>query len=197
MTDTASAGRQCRSWVVATHLISWWQQWRLHLCWQALSQTGLHEATANHVYQAERYTASQVSAGHSFLQPPKTPAQCNALPPAGIQVRCDSVGCFEISSAGHLRFKAHLLEKEEVKLDCSIQQQGWQKYVEEQSVWLNVQPESHRVAQATQVPWEQYALQSSTCTSYRSLSEFDKSCTAPKPGKPLPATRTIRLDRRP
>lgn len=71
--------------------------------------------------------------------------------------------------------KQYLLEKEEVKLDCSVQQQGWQKYIEEQSVWLNVQPESHRVAQATQVPWEQYALQSPTCTWCRTRSEVNSA----------------------
>lgn len=43
----------------------------------------------------------------------------------------------------------HLFEQEEVKLDSSVQEQWWQKDIEKQFVWLNVEPQSHRVAQAS------------------------------------------------
>jgi len=40
----------------------------------------------------------------------------------------------------------YLLEKEEIELDSSIQQQRWQKHIEEKLIWLDIQPKRHRVA---------------------------------------------------
>jgi len=40
----------------------------------------------------------------------------------------------------------YLLEKEEIELDSSIQQQRWQKHIEEKLIWLYIQPKRHRVA---------------------------------------------------
>ena len=57
----------------------------------------------------------------------------------------------------------HLLEKEEVKLDSSVQKQGWEEYIEKQLIWLYVEPQCNRVAQTSQIPWEQHTLQRSSC----------------------------------
>ncbi len=60
--------------------------------------------------------------------------------------RCHLPECYAMMSKVICVVQLYLLEQEEVKLDSSIQQQRWQKHIEEKLIWLYIQPKRHRVA---------------------------------------------------
>ena len=62
--------------------------------------------------------------------------------------------CSRFACSASINSQSHLSEKEEVKLDSSIQKQRWEEYIEKQLVWLDIEPQCNRVAQASQIPWE-------------------------------------------